>query len=145
MRAHVSLNVKNVTESVNFYQKLFGKEPQKQTTDYAKFDLTDPALNFSMQTASAKNQSRVSHFGIEVDAPGEIGFWKERLEKLGLNGHLEENSDCCFARQDKVWFKDPDGNSWEIFHVYEQLPVSSPLAASGSCCVPSDSGGCCAP
>lgn len=144
MRAHVSLNVKNVAQSVDFYRKLFAQEPQKQTADYAKFDLQSPALNFSMQTASAKNLSQVSHFGIEVDSPKAIGEWKDRLEKGGLKGKVEEDTSCCFARQDKVWFQDPDGNSWEIFHVYEQLPVGGSFLASGSCCTPSESGACCA-
>jgi catechol 2,3-dioxygenase-like lactoylglutathione lyase family enzyme len=52
MRAHLSINVSNVSESVEFYKKVFGVNPQKQTADYAKFDLKDPSLNFSMQTAS---------------------------------------------------------------------------------------------
>ena len=144
MRAHVSLNVKDVAESVDFYKKLFGQGPQKQTEDYAKFDLQSPALNFSMQTASAKNLSRVSHLGIEVDSPKVVSEWKERLEKAGMKGKVEEDTACCFARQDKVWFQDPDGNSWEIFHVLEQLPVVGPFSASGSCCTPSESGACCA-
>ena len=143
MRPHISINVKDVKKSIAFYQKLFGKDPQKQTGDYAKFDMEKPALNFSMQTGSLENLSRVSHFGIEVDSPSEIAEWKERVEKSGIVGKIEEDTTCCFARQDKVWFKDPDGNSWEIFLVYEQLPVLGSFAASGSCCTPSESGSCC--
>ena len=44
MRPHLSLDVRNVPESVEFYQKIFKIEPQKQTSDYAKFDLSSPAL-----------------------------------------------------------------------------------------------------
>ncbi len=144
MRAHVSINVKDVSKSIEFYQKLFDKNPQKQTADYAKFDLQEPSLNFSMQSAAPETVSRVSHLGIEVDSPTEIKEWKDRLEKAGIIGRIEEDTDCCFARQDKVWFKDPDGNAWEIFYVYEQLTVSDSFPASGSCCTPSDSGSCCA-
>jgi len=144
MRAHVSINVKDVAQSVDFYQKLFGKGPQKQTGDYAKFDLQEPALNFSMQSSAGEKLSRVGHFGVEVDSPEEIGKWKERMEKAGLIGKVEEDTECCFARQDKIWFKDPDGNSWEVFHVYEQFPLLGSFAASGSCCTPSETGSCCA-
>jgi catechol 2,3-dioxygenase-like lactoylglutathione lyase family enzyme len=144
MRAHISLNVKDVKKSVEFYGKLFGAAPQKQTSDYAKFDLKKPALNFSMQSGSAEKLSRVSHLGIEVDSPSEIKEWKERMERAGIAGKTEEDTTCCFARQDKVWFKDPDGNSWEIFHVYEQLPVLGSFSTAGSCCAPSESGACCA-
>jgi catechol 2,3-dioxygenase-like lactoylglutathione lyase family enzyme len=143
MRPHVSINVKDVKKSIAFYQRLFGKDPQKQTGDYAKFDLEKPRLNFSMQIGNPETISQVSHFGIEVDSPSEINEWKERMEKGGIVGKVEEDTDCCFARQDKVWFKDPDGNSWEVFHVYEQLPVLGPFAVSGSCCTPSESGSCC--
>jgi len=36
MRPHISLDVRNVAASVEFYQKVFGVAPQKQTTDYAE-------------------------------------------------------------------------------------------------------------
>jgi hypothetical protein len=35
----------------------------------------------------------------------------------------EDQTDCCYALQDKFWFQDPDGNSWEVFFVHKQLPV----------------------
>jgi len=41
----------NVAASVQFYQKVFGVLPQKQTAEYAKCDLADPALNFSLVAA----------------------------------------------------------------------------------------------
>ncbi|MBX3329683.1 MAG: hypothetical protein KF722_04720 [Nitrospira sp.] len=46
---------------------------------------------------------------------------------------------CCFARQDKLWFTDPDGNAWEIFTVHEQLEVTGQLSQTG-CCVPKKAG-----
>jgi len=132
MRAHISLNVKDVPKSVEFYRKLFGVEPQKKTSTYAKFDLKNPALNFSIQSG-AVHLSHVSHLGVEVDSPSELKEWEARLISAGLVRKLEEQTNCCFARQDKVWFKDPDGNEWEVFHVYEQLPVIESKSKS-SCC-----------
>lgn len=123
MRAHLSLNVKSVPESVAFYSKLFGVGPQKQNSTYAKFDLKEPALNFAMQS-SAEKVSHVSHLGIEVDSLEQLKQWEEKLISAGLIGKPEQQSNCCFARQDKLWFQDPDGNAWEVFHVYEQLPVT---------------------
>ena len=134
MRAHVSINVKNVEKSVDFYEKVFNVKPQKQTSDYAKFDLQNPALNFSMQAHSKSPISRVSHFGIEMDSPEELSKWNLRLNKNGIKTEEEKQTGCCFARQDKAWFKDPDGNSWEIFHVYEQLPVHPASKGGSACC-----------
>lgn len=122
MRAHVSLNVSDVEQSIEFYKKVFNADPQKKTSTYAKFDLQHPSLNFSMQSGIGK-VSRVNHFGIEVDSAEEISKWQRQLEERGILGKPEMNTDCCYARQDKIWLTDPDGNSWEIFYVYEQLPV----------------------
>src|SRR6266850_2201295 len=52
MRPHLSLDVRNVPASVESYQKVFGVAPQKQTTDYAKFDLTAPALNLALVSST---------------------------------------------------------------------------------------------
>lgn len=138
MRPHLSLDVHNVPASVEFYQKVFGVAPQKQTVDYAKFDLTAPALNFSLVSATG-GISRVNHLGIEVESTDQVAAWKQRLQRQGILAKVEENVSCCFARQDKLWFTDPDGNAWEIFTVHEQLPVSGSLTATG-CCVPKSAG-----
>lgn len=131
MRPHISLNVKDVSNSVEFYKKVFGVEPQKQNETYAKFDLLHPALNLSMQSGT-QEISRVSHFGIEVDSADDVMKWQKRLTEAGLVKLVESNTKCCFARQDKVWVSDPDGNSWEVFYVHEQLPVTEEHRAS--CC-----------
>jgi catechol 2,3-dioxygenase-like lactoylglutathione lyase family enzyme len=134
MRPHVSLDVRNVPASVAFYQKVFGVAPQKQTQDYAKFDLTQPALNFSLVSSTGR-LSCVDHLGIEVESVEEMAAWKERLQAQGILDKVEENTACCFARQDKLWFSDPDGNAWEVFTVHEQLPVDGTLSSTG-CCIP---------
>ncbi|MEK7351003.1 MAG: ArsI/CadI family heavy metal resistance metalloenzyme [Nitrospirota bacterium] len=138
MRPHLSLDVRNVPASVEFYQKVFGVTPQKQTTDYAKFDLTEPALNFSL-VSSTEKVSRVNHLGIEVESVDDIAGWKQRLQERGILEKVEEGVTCCFARQDKLWFTDPDGNAWEVFTVHEQLAVTGTLKNTG-CCVPKGKG-----
>jgi catechol 2,3-dioxygenase-like lactoylglutathione lyase family enzyme len=138
MKPHISLNVRAVPASVGFYQRLFGTAPQKQTADYAKFDLIAPALNFSL-VSSAGGISSVNHLGIEVETPDELAAWKARLEDQGLITRVEDNNICCFARQDKLWVADPDGNAWEVFLVREQLPVTGLLRNTG-CCVPARRG-----
>lgn len=134
MRPHLSLDVQHVPASVAFYQKVFGVPPQKQTNDYAKFDVTQPAFNFSLVSSTGRISS-VDHLGIEVDSMEEIAAWKERLQDAGILERIEENTACCFARQDKLWFSDPDGNAWEVFVVHEQLPVSETVSNTG-CCIP---------
>lgn len=137
MRIHLSIDVKNVPESVAFYSKVFQAPPQKQTDVYAKFDLKEPLFNFSMQSSPEKAPSRVSHLGIEVTSTEDVNSWRSRLEALGIVTRPEEQTDCCYALQDKVWFADPDGNEWEVFVVHQQLPIAKAKAfADSSCCVP---------
>jgi catechol 2,3-dioxygenase-like lactoylglutathione lyase family enzyme len=138
MRPHLSLDVRDVPASVEFYRKIFGIAPQKQTGDYAKFDLTSPSLNFSLVSSTGR-VSTVDHLGIEVESAAEVAAWKTRLQTAGILDRVEENVACCFARQDKVWFSDPDGNAWEIFTVHEQLAVDGPLTKTG-CCLPAGDG-----
>jgi len=132
MRPHLSLDVGNVPASVEFYQKVFGVAPQKQTTDYAKFDLTEPALNFALLSSNGKISS-VNHLGIEVESADDVATWKQHLLEWGVLEKVEEGIECCFARQDKLWFTDPDGNSWEVFTVHEQLAVTGTLKNLGCC------------
>lgn len=136
IRPHLSLNVRATKASVDFYRKVFGTDPQKQTEDYAKFDLTAPPLNLSL-VSSTGAVSRVNHLGIEVDSAEEVARWEAHLRGQGLIEQVEQNVDCCYARQDKVWFTDPDGNRWEVFTVHEQLPVTGSLVTA-SCCRPTD-------
>ncbi len=138
MRPHISLDVRHVPASVAFYQALFGVAPQKQTEDYAKFDLGAPALNLSLVSSTGRI-STVNHLGIEVTSREAIAQWKARLEAAGVLQHVEADTACCFARQDKLWVSDPDGNAWEVFTVHEPLPVEGPLSQTG-CCVPAQAG-----
>ena len=94
MRPHLSLNVRDVPASVEFYQKVFGVPPQKQTVDYAKFDLTEPALNFSLVSA-AGTVSRVNHLGIEVRSADDMAVWKQRLQDQGILEKVEDDIACC--------------------------------------------------
>jgi catechol 2,3-dioxygenase-like lactoylglutathione lyase family enzyme len=134
MRAHISIDVSDVPASVGFYQRVFGTSPQKQTEGYAKFDLQEPSLNFSMQSHEGFPVSRVSHFGIEVDSLEQLSQWRERLQAEGLVKRVETQTSCCYARQDKIWFEDPDGNAWEVFYVYEQLPLQASEKGNSACC-----------
>ena len=47
-KAHVALHVRDLARSVDFYRKLFGAEPVKRRPGYAKFDIVQPPLNFTL-------------------------------------------------------------------------------------------------
>jgi catechol 2,3-dioxygenase-like lactoylglutathione lyase family enzyme len=142
MRSHLSLQVRDVPRSVAFYRRVFGVEPQKQTSVYAKFDLNEPALNFSL--VAGAEPSHVSHLGIEAADTAEFAALQARLVAAGIVTREERGSRCCYALQDKLWFEDPDGNAWEVFQVHEQLPVREPAPGESACGGRAGAGGCCA-
>jgi hypothetical protein len=44
---------------------------------------------------------------------------KLRLTKAGLAAFDEMDTTCCYAKQDKIWVRDPDGTPWEVFVTHE--------------------------
>ena len=45
---HIGINVTNLEKSIEFYEKVFCVSPVKVKTDYAKFLLEKPGLNFTL-------------------------------------------------------------------------------------------------
>ena len=112
---HVGINVTNLEKSIEFYEKVFGVSPVKVKTDYAKFLLETPGLNFTLNVRDEVKGNQVNHFGFQVDTAEEITLHKERLEKEGFFARDEMDTTCCYAVQDKFWVTDPDGNEWNSF------------------------------
>lgn len=113
---HVGINVTNLEQSIEFYQKVFGVKPEKVKEDYAKFLLDEPGLNFTLNVRDEVNGNQVNHFGFQVDNAEEVTAHKELLEKEGFFAREEMDTTCCYAVQDKFWVTDPDGNEWEFFY-----------------------------
>ena len=130
LKPHVSLNVTNIEASVSFYERAFGVSATKRRPGYAKFDLEEPSLNLTMQEAP-RTGVNASHFGVQVASSEDVAQAWARFKALGLSTYTEENTQCCYALQDKVWIQDPDGNRWEVFTVKGDAPVMSP---GSSCC-----------
>jgi catechol 2,3-dioxygenase-like lactoylglutathione lyase family enzyme len=147
-KTHIALRVTNLEKSIAFYQAMFGVAPVKHKVDYAKFDLDNPALNLTLNTAQTiQSQGTLSHLGIQVGSSEAVREAIARFAEAGLNLLEEKNTDCCYALQDKVWVTDPDGNRWEVFvvKVSDTAPdhtIGSPHAQTlaqptsvKSCCV----------
>ncbi|HRG95546.1 MAG TPA: ArsI/CadI family heavy metal resistance metalloenzyme [Polyangiaceae bacterium] len=136
LKPHVSLNVSNIDASVAFYEKAFGVAVTKRRPGYAKFDLTSPALNLTMQEAP-RTGVNASHFGVQVASTEDVAAARARFQEAGLETLTEDDTECCYALQDKVWVEDPDGNAWEVFVVKGEADVMlKPSAANAGCCVP---------
>jgi catechol 2,3-dioxygenase-like lactoylglutathione lyase family enzyme len=131
--AHVGLNVTNLEKSIEFYSKLFGAGPVKVKSDYAKFLLDTPGLNFTLNLRDEVSGNQVGHFGIQVESTEEVKAHKDRLEEKGILSQFDEiNTTCCYALQDKFWVHDPDGNEWEFF--YTKADITENNEKASSCC-----------
>ena len=136
LKAHLSLNVRNVEKSVEFYRKMLGIEPSKVRTGYAKFDVQNPPLNLALNQAPFSSRGALSHLGIQLASTEDVLATKQKWNDAGLSTHDEMQTSCCYAVQDKTWVRDPDGNEWEAFVVLEDN-----LAESNACCGISDEPG----
>ena len=138
LKAHLAINVKDVTRSIDFYTKLFGIEPSKVRTGYAKFDVQNPPLNFTLNQVPFLSAGALSHMGIQVASTGDVLKVRQAWHDAGLITRDEMQTDCCYATQDKTWVKDPDGNEWEAFVVLKDNLPEALHAAEGknACCVP---------
>lgn len=134
LKAHLSINVRNVERSVDFYRRMLGIEPSKVRTGYAKFDVQNPPLNLALNEVPALSEAgALSHMGFQVTSTDDVFAIRQRWAEAGLITRDEMKTDCCYATQDKTWVTDPDGNEWEAFVVLQDnLPET---AAASSCCV----------
>jgi catechol 2,3-dioxygenase-like lactoylglutathione lyase family enzyme len=137
LKAHLAINVHNLTASLDFYRKLFGVEPSKVRAGYAKFDLANPLLNFSLNEQPFNEAGALSHLGIQVRSTEEVIAIREQWHERGLFTRDEMQTSCCYATQDKTWVKDPDGNEWEVFVVLQDnLPEHDQKETAAACCGP---------
>src|SRR5450755_523388 len=100
LKPHVSINVSNIDDSVSFYEKVFQVPPTKRRPGYAKFDLTEPNLNLTMQEAP-RTGVNASHFGVQVATSEDVAAAWTHFKEAGLKTVTEDNTEYCYALQDK--------------------------------------------
>jgi lactoylglutathione lyase len=127
-RFHVHLHVDDLGKSIAFYSKLFASEPARIESDYAKWMLEDPPVNFAISTRG--DQPGIDHLGIQTDDAGELAALKARAEAADLALLDEGETTCCYARSEKHWVTDPQGIAWEHFHTLGNIPVFNEKQAS---------------
>lgn len=115
MKIHISIRVKNLEESLQFYRAFLGAEPHKVRPGYANFDLINPPLKLALNQMEYEGDGSLDHLGFVVDSRAEVAAARQRLMDAGLTTFSEEEVSCCYATQDKVWATDPDGHAWEIY------------------------------
>ena len=137
-RFHVHAHVDDLKASVAFYSKLFAAEPTRLESDYAKWMIEDPRINFAISTRGGR--PGVDHLGFQTDSDEELAELKERARAADMAVLDEGETTCCYARSEKHWVTDPQGIAWEHFHTLDGIATFSEDSAG----VPQQAGACCA-
>ena len=149
-RVQLALRVSDLEGSIAFYSKLFGAEPAKRRPGYANFAIEEPPLKLVLIEGEADQPTVMDHLGVEVFSSNEVVAATSRLTDAGLVTLTEDNTECCYALQDKVWVDAPDGEPWEIYTVLADAePTTGALRPvdpeSDVCCAaaPESAARCC--
>lgn len=121
-RLHVNLKVKSIDESVQFYNAMFGQQPEVIKPDYAKWSVADPSVNFSISLANS--EFGLNHLGIETENEEELQQVYQNIEQAKGEVREEGHTVCCYAQSEKSWIKDPQNVEWEAFHTYGEAEVN---------------------
>ena len=136
-RFHVHVAVEDLSQSVRFYSTLFGAEPTVVESDYAKWMLENPRVNFAISQRGGA--AGVQHLGIQVEDSAELAEVYERLKRAERPVLDEGATTCCYAHSEKQWIADPQGVAWETFlthgrsTVYGESAALASLASAGCC------------
>jgi predicted enzyme related to lactoylglutathione lyase len=141
-RMHVHVAVDDLQHSIGFYSALFSAQPSVIKTDYAKWMLDDPRVNFAISTRG--RQAGLDHLGIQAENSDELIEIYARLHKAGGNVIAQGQTSCCYAKSEKSWIDDPAGISWETFLTTGESTDygdgsgerEARVARGQSCCVP---------
>jgi predicted enzyme related to lactoylglutathione lyase len=113
-RFHVHVLVDDIEHAIGFYSALFAAGPSVSKSDYAKWMLEDPRVNFAVSTRG--RAKGLDHLGLQVESTDELQEVYARLLKAGGNIIEQGQTTCCYARSEKSWIDDPAGIAWETFH-----------------------------
>jgi hypothetical protein len=112
-RLHVHVAVDDLQRSIDFYAALFAAQPSVTKTDYAKWMLDDPRVNFAISTRG--RQPGLDHLGIQAEDDDELKEIYARLHNARGEVIEQGQTSCCYAKSEKSWIDDPAGISWETF------------------------------
>ena len=148
-RFHVHVGVENLEQSIRFYAGLFGAEPTVRKSDYAKWMIEDPRLNFAISQRGGR--IGINHLGLQADSADELANVRERFAAADAASVQDEpGASCCYAKSDKHWVTDPQGIAWEGYRTMGEIRYfdrETPDAIASACCAPAASAqsSCCTP
>jgi hypothetical protein len=144
-RLHVHVSVESLDKSIGFYSALFAANPAVVKSDYAKWMLNDPCVNFAISMRG--HAPGLDHLGIQVENGQELQEVYGRLRDAGSAVLEVGAATCCYAKSEKSWIDDPTGIAWETFLTSSESTVygDSSKEQSGDARIAHTRATCCAP
>ena len=118
---HVHVRVKNLQESIAFYNALFGTEATLVKPDYAKWMLEDPRINYAI--SSGHSETGIEHLGLQTDTKLELKEIYDNMQQAKGTVREEGECTCCYSKSQKSWITDPQGVDWEAFYTHGSATV----------------------
>lgn len=125
-RFHVHLRVEDLPANIAFYTALFGCPPARRESDYAKWMLDDPRINFAISTRG--QTPGIDHLGIQVDSAHQLEHLNQRLVAAAAPVKAQKQAACCYAESDKYWTVDPKALPGKPFTPYPPFRCSAAIS-----------------
>lgn len=114
MRLQLALNVSDLDQAIDFYQKMFDTEPAKIRPGYANFAIANPPLKLVLFENGGAPGS-INHLGVETETATEVVEAEQRLNADGLETTGVVDTQCCYAEKTETWLTAPDELRWEYY------------------------------
>lgn len=114
MRLQLAINVSDLDEAVDFYQRLFATPPAKIKPGYANFAIDNPPLKLVL-FENAEEPGTLNHLGVETETATEVVEAEQRLTEDGLQTTGIDDTVCCYAEKTETWVTAPDAVRWEYY------------------------------
>ena len=121
-RLHLHISTDDLQTSKAFYSAIFGQEPTLDKPDYVRWEIDDPHVHLAISHQEARGFG-IDHVGIKTENEDELASLAARLSSIMAPIRDEPQAECCYAKSDKHWTRDPSGVIWEMFHTMEQAEV----------------------
>ncbi len=103
-KMHIHISVPDLADSILFYTGLFDSGPTKLKSDYAKWDLEEPPVNFAISTGS--RNIGLDHLGIQVDSEAEVEKIKCNLEQASQSAGERKSGVVWYGEASRSWSTD---------------------------------------
>lgn len=136
MRVQLALNVTNLDESIEFYEKMFDTTVAKKKDGYANFEIPNPPLKLVLFEGAGPGGT-LNHLGVEVEEAAQVSNAEIRMTSTGLDTSGIDDTMCCYAEKTETWVEGPD-TRWEWYVKTGDANVLENVIVGGAnaCCPP---------